>query len=287
MQRNCGTDISVPSRFACLKIEDDEFRPVVNKNSKKKNDKKPTNANTNKKPNKQVTNGQQKKKSKAKQEDKQWEEWKKKDDELVNDHYQQDLQCAILQSKLEFEQKKRNPPVVQITEVSTLKKKKSKTMSLDEFLEQRTVNENVAPKDDDVDPNFFDKISATVKKELTKEEINAKRWERERNIDEVISLAQYQAKYEQEKEKNATLTKELEIAHKELAIVKARNATLCSLLSQGEMKDKASVLLELEKVTTMKEDLTEEVGKLHKLLEQERSKANANNGDKNKEKSKK
>lgn len=50
------------------------------------------------------------------------------------------------------------------------------------------------------------------------------------------------------------------------------------------MKDKASVLLELEKVTTMKEDLTEEVGKLHKLLEQERSKANANNGDKNKEK---
>lgn len=89
-----------------------------------------------------VTNGQQKKKSKAKQEDKQWEEWKKKDDELVNDHYQQDLQCAILQSKLEFEQKKRNPPVVQITEVSSLKKKKSKTMSLDEFLEQRTVNEN-------------------------------------------------------------------------------------------------------------------------------------------------
>lgn len=55
MQRNCGTDISVPSRFACLKIEDDEFRPVVNKNSKKKNDKKPTNANTNKKPNKQVS----------------------------------------------------------------------------------------------------------------------------------------------------------------------------------------------------------------------------------------
>lgn len=48
----------------------------------------------------------------------------------------------------------------------------------------------------------------------------------------------FKAKYEQEKEKNATLTKELEIAHKELAIVKARNATLCSLLSQGESKHK-------------------------------------------------
>lgn len=37
------------------------------------------------------------------------------------------------------------------------------------------------------------------------------------------------------------------------------------------MKDKASVLLELEKLTTVKEELTEEVTRLHKLLEQERS----------------
>lgn len=37
------------------------------------------------------------------------------------------------------------------------------------------------------------------------------------------------------------------------------------------VKDKAAVLLELEKLTTMKEELTEEVARLHKLLEQERS----------------
>lgn len=29
-------DISVPSRFACLKIEDEEFRPVSNRSTKKK-----------------------------------------------------------------------------------------------------------------------------------------------------------------------------------------------------------------------------------------------------------
>lgn len=42
------------------------------------------------------------------------------------------------------------------------------------------------------------------------------------------------------------------------------------------MKDKAAVLLELEKLTTMKEELTEEVARLHKLLEQERSSTKTN-----------
>lgn len=42
------------------------------------------------------------------------------------------------------------------------------------------------------------------------------------------------------------------------------------------MKDKSEVLLELEKLTRMKEELTEEVTRLHKLLEQERSSTKAN-----------
>lgn len=40
------------------------------------------------------------------------------------------------------------------------------------------------------------------------------------------------------------------------------------------MKDKAEVLLELERLTVVKEELTEEVANLHKLLEQERSNKN-------------
>lgn len=42
------------------------------------------------------------------------------------------------------------------------------------------------------------------------------------------------------------------------------------------MKDKAAILLELEKLTTVKEELSEEVAKLHKLLEQERSSTKVN-----------
>lgn len=41
------------------------------------------------------------------------------------------------------------------------------------------------------------------------------------------------------------------------------------------MKDKADVLLELERLTEVKNDLTDEVARLHGLLEQERSKVAA------------
>lgn len=43
------------------------------------------------------------------------------------------------------------------------------------------------------------------------------------------------------------------------------------------MKDKAEVLLELEKLTRVKEELTEELTRLNKLLEQERSSTKLNN----------
>lgn len=41
------------------------------------------------------------------------------------------------------------------------------------------------------------------------------------------------------------------------------------------MKDKADVLLELQRLTGVKNELTEEVSRLHGLLEQERSKVAA------------
>lgn len=55
------------------------------------------------------------------------------------------------------------------------------------------------------------------------------------------------------------------------------------------MKEKADVLLELERLNIVKNELTEEVSKLHGLLEQERSKvanltADLNHQNKYKEK---
>lgn len=51
---------------------------------------------------------------------------------MVNDHFEQDLESAIIQSKLDYEnQKKSNNNGVVVVN----KKKKSKTMCLSEFLE--------------------------------------------------------------------------------------------------------------------------------------------------------
>ncbi|XP_023025831.1 G kinase-anchoring protein 1 isoform X2 [Leptinotarsa decemlineata] len=272
--------ISVPSRFSCLKIEDEEFVPVSSKSNKKLDNKqiKKTNiTSNNKKSTKQTQSlSTSKKKHKPKTEDKQWEDWKKKDKEFVEGNFEQDLQCAILQSKLDYEHQKKSSESV--TTQDKLKKKKNKTMSLDEFLDDGNPSstKEKGNRRDDSETNFFEKAMNSTKEEIKREKVEEKRRERANNIEEVISLAHCQEKLQKEKELNNKLKKELEESRKEIASVKKRNKTLCNMLSQGEMKDKAAILLELEKLTTVKEELTEEVARLHELLEQERSSTKAN-----------
>ncbi|XP_057657914.1 G kinase-anchoring protein 1-like isoform X2 [Diorhabda carinulata] len=272
-------DNIVPSRFSCLKIEDDDFIPAQSKPNKKKVvNKKSAPVNTNKLSSKQQPSNSSSKKSKAKvkNEGKQWEEWKKKDTEYIDENFEQDLQSAILQSKLDYENRKKNePPDTQGNDKNS-KKKKPKTMTLDQFLDG---DKPVAKKEKvnqltKNDQDFFESVLHSAKEEARKEKVEAKRKERSNNIEEIISLAQCQEKLQKEIDKNEVLKKDLEQARKDITIVKERNKMLYNMLSQGEMKDKATVLLELEKLTTVKEELTEEVGRLHKLLEQERSKAN-------------
>uniref|UniRef100_A0A6P7G6A0 G kinase-anchoring protein 1-like n=1 Tax=Diabrotica virgifera virgifera TaxID=50390 RepID=A0A6P7G6A0_DIAVI len=85
------------------------------------------------------SNGASKKsKSKAKHDSKQWEEWQKKDDEYINENFEQDLQSAIMQSRLDYENHKKNyaPDITSKGQEKPSKKKKTKTMSLDQFLEK-------------------------------------------------------------------------------------------------------------------------------------------------------
>lgn len=49
-------------------------------------------------------------------------------------------------------------------------------------------------------------------------------------------MLNFQEKLKKEMEKNEQLQKELEEAKKEIGLVKKRNKTLCSMLSQGESK---------------------------------------------------
>ncbi|XP_017655968.1 G kinase-anchoring protein 1 isoform X4 [Nannospalax galili] len=54
--------------------------------------------------------------------------------------------------------------------------------------------------------------------------------------------------------------------------VKARNGQLLKMLQEGEMKDKAEILLQVDESQSIKNELTIQVTSLHAALEQERSK---------------
>ncbi|CAO2628987.1 G kinase-anchoring protein 1 [Lemmus lemmus] len=54
--------------------------------------------------------------------------------------------------------------------------------------------------------------------------------------------------------------------------VKARNGQLLKMLQEGEMKDKAEILLQVDESQSIKNELTVQVTSLHAALEQERSK---------------
>ncbi|XP_077330992.1 G kinase-anchoring protein 1 isoform X2 [Lithobates pipiens] len=60
-----------------------------------------------------------------------------------------------------------------------------------------------------------------------------------------------------------------EVKYKE---VKARNAQVLKMLQEGEMKDKAEILLQVDELLSIKNELTLQVTTLHAALEQERSK---------------
>ncbi|XP_030273999.1 G kinase-anchoring protein 1 isoform X2 [Sparus aurata] len=83
-----------------------------------------------------------------------------------------------------------------------------------------------------------------------------------------------QLKYELEKkdqeiDKLKKTISQWEMKYKE---VKARNSQLLKMLQQGEMKDKAEILLQVEELLHIKEELSSQVTSLHGALEQERSK---------------
>lgn len=208
----------------------------------------------------------------------------------MDENYAGELQEAILQSKLEYEQNKSFYD--QIRKESELEKKlaaaggkkKKKAMTLEEFKNfQENSGNDIEEKDSHVengspavdDPEFFNRIKLEAKEAIQREETKKKIKEREPLLDEAISIAQYQVKLEEKDAEIARLSEELAQVKANLAKVKSRNKQLCSIIGQSEVRDKAEILVELNKLQSVKDELTEEVASLHVQLEQERSKVHS------------
>ncbi|KAM3965512.1 G kinase-anchoring protein 1 [Aphomia sociella] len=292
----------VQSRFAGLKIEDDDH-PSTGDSQKLKKSK----TNTAKKPeppkkekvktnNKSQTAIKKKKPKQTTPSADQWELWKQKDEELVDGNYESELQQAILLSKLDYEEKKdvykqmkkeaelEKKTGEQNIKAGTKKQKKKNVMSLDQFNdlmnngdehkynheEEKDTNEdNDTP---DKDTEFFERIKDDAKSELLKDKINDRVRHRQTLPDEIITRVQFADALEKKDKEIAALRQEIITLKQELLTVKSRNKKLCNILGQGEMKDKAEVLVEVERLRAVQSELTAELAILHTDLEKERSK---------------
>ncbi|XP_053181322.1 G kinase-anchoring protein 1 isoform X2 [Scomber japonicus] len=233
-----------------------------------------------------------------------WQQWKQRDEQMTSELYEADLEKALILSKLEYEQNKQTS-----TNTSSPKsrggkegggkkdKKKNqqakdkKTVSLQDFQAEGSVEhsskkqekEDGRPANTELgvgqEERFFNKLEDDVSRIIQRE----KRREQYSNNQgqEVNTSTEHepdpraeQLKYELEKkdqeiDKLKKTISQWEVKYKE---VKARNAQLLKMLQQGEMKDKAEILLQVEELLHIKEELSSQVTLLHGALEQERSK---------------
>lgn len=294
---------AVPSRFAVLSIEDDDYKP---KKTQKNATTSKTNAkNKGDKPKQQQQQHQQQqqqqqqqppnkkkqnkgKKKKTNNDDQQWEQWKQKDTMAVEETFEQELHQAILLSKLAYEEQlvsvAKNEKEQEQNKKSGRKSKKA-TMSLEEFNSMGT-SATVAPltnepadKSREVDAEFFERIEKETKEEITKGKEKDMLKARLNKIDDDITFAQLRVEIEKRDEIISQLQSEVHVLKQELTQVKERNKKLYQILSHGEMKDKASVLAEVAKLQEIRDELTSEVASLHAQLEQERSKTRTSSVD--------
>ncbi|XP_039758519.1 G kinase-anchoring protein 1-like isoform X2 [Pararge aegeria] len=301
----------VQSRFAGLKIEDDDHNAIENQKSKKNKSNPPKKLDSAKKT-KSSNNKPQPLSKKRKQKpveatSEQWEMWKQKDGEIVDGNFETQMEEAILLSKLDYEEKKdvykqhkkdteAEKKIEEQSRTGNKKQKKKNVMSLEQFNDLVTHGEepnniiNVTPikspeedpKQPDKDTTFFDRIHTETRNELLKDKIT-ERVLNQTVPDEVITRLQFAETLEKKDKEISALKQQIISLKEELLTVKSRNKKLCNILGQGEMKDKAEILIEVERLRGMQSEMTAELASLHTDLEKERSKnADPRNKDKKK-----
>ncbi|XP_068784496.1 G kinase-anchoring protein 1 isoform X1 [Struthio camelus] len=232
-----------------------------------------------------------------------WQEWRQRDEQLTSEMFEADLEKALLLSKLEYEEHKKEYENIENTSlqsksVNKKEKKKSQqgkdkplTVSLKDFQSDSPID-NLAKKHEELssaqsflhDGGFFNRLEDDVHK-ILKSEKKRDQLTEYNGMDDTTSHEHSQEgvlkdgkteRLKLELEKKDTEIQQLkniitqwEAKYKE---VKARNAQLLKMLQEGEMKDKAEILLQVDESQSIKNELTLQVTTLHAALEQERSK---------------
>ncbi|MCI4381171.1 hypothetical protein PGIGA_G00248570 [Pangasianodon gigas] len=231
-----------------------------------------------------------------------WQEWKQRDERLTSELYEADLEKALMLSKLEFEQQKKDAVSAESASPKAKaggKKEKKKnqqgkdkriTVSLKDFQQEGNMGENPPskrPEREEPKPantavhekKFFnqleDDVNRIVQRDKRREQYSCSAdQEVNTSSEQEQDVRTEQLKFELEKKDQeiVKLKKTISQWEERYKEVKARNAQLLKMLQQGEMKDKAEILQQVEELLNIKEELTKQVTLLHASLEQERSK---------------
>ncbi|XP_042344058.1 G kinase-anchoring protein 1 isoform X1 [Plectropomus leopardus] len=234
-----------------------------------------------------------------------WQQWKQRDEQITTELYEADLEKALILSKLEFEQNKQqnntnssSPKSRGGKEGGGKKDKKKnqqakdkKTVSLQDFQAEGSA-EHLSKKQEKEDTRvanlalgigqeerFFNKLEDDVTRIIQQEKrreqyANSQGQEVNTSTEHEPDPRAEQLKYDLEKKDQEIdkLKKNILQWEGKYREVKTRNSQLLKMLQQGEMKDKAELLLQVEELLHIKEELSLQVASLHAALEQEKSK---------------
>ncbi|KAF3851165.1 hypothetical protein F7725_012937 [Dissostichus mawsoni] len=188
-----------------------------------------------------------------------WQQWKQKDEQSNNTNASSP-KARVGKDGGGKKDKKKNQQA-----------KDKKTVSLQDFQADGSA-EHLNKKQEKEEERFFNKVEDDVTRIVQQEK---RRELFTSQGQEVITSTDHEPlKYDLEKkdEEIEKLKKNITQWEGKYKEVKARNSQLLKMLQQGEMKDKAELLLQVEELLHIKEELSSQVSSLHAALEQERSK---------------
>ncbi|KAL3238964.1 hypothetical protein MRX96_048004 [Rhipicephalus microplus] len=283
----------LPSRFAVLKVEgeDPEDAKPVKKPQPAKSGSAGDRNSVTAKPKSQEKEEGSGNSGQPEDQSGDWESWKRRDDQFVSDVYEQDLQQALLLSRLDYEEKKdfyeaqqKEATIANVItpgsrgnasknkkKNTTTKKDKKTTMSLDEFNQLAGASSSVElgyeaeirevpdlknnEKRQSSPPKeaIFEQVVKDAKNILSREQRMEELKSKQPFLAEQVRTLQFQDELEKKDQQIATLKKHIE-----------------ALTAKCKIKQRSCG--NFEEVTQVKDELTQQVTELHAALEQERSK---------------
>lgn len=235
-------------------------------------------SNAKKKKNKSKKNT---KKSEAKaNNDEQYAQWLSHDQVANDETFAQELQAAILASKVQYDLESTKPesPVKNTAKISGGGGVKKGTMSLQDFnrlcLEsEQPIGSGMNKRKESVnEDSFFVEVEEATKKALNREQIKESLKQRYEHLPDQALVKQYRSVLEAKDEDIIKLTEENQKLTLELDKVKKRYKQFRELLDQVECRQKAEIISENIKLKKVQEEIAQEMNLLREENEKLKTK---------------